>query len=69
MNKKQGSIEWLEKQLNAIREQGNIEIEKSIWQQAKAMHKEEIIEAWYESKLLSDYISSNQYYNKTFNQL
>ena len=40
--KKQSSIEWLEQQLNSILKQSNIEIENVIWQQAKAMHKEEI---------------------------
>ncbi len=62
MNKKQSSIEWLYSKMYEHR--GNITIEE--FEQAKAMHKEEIIETWYESRLLSDYISSNQYYNKTF---
>lgn len=44
--KKQSSIEWLEQQLNSILKQSNIEIENVIWQQAKAMHKEEIKDAW-----------------------
>ena len=42
MEKKQSSIDWLEQQFNTIREQGNIEVENLIWQQAKAMHKEEM---------------------------
>lgn len=41
-NKKQSSIDWLEQQFNTIREQGNIEVENLIWQQAKEMHKEEV---------------------------
>lgn len=63
-SKKQSSIEWL------FLELWNTPKDKFEWhtilRKAKEMHKEEIIETWYESKLLSDYISSNQYYNKTF---
>ena len=48
-DKKQSSIEWLEEQFNTIREQGNIEIEKLIWQsifkEAIEIHKKEIIKA------------------------
>jgi hypothetical protein len=77
-NKKQSSIDWLVEQLTEV-DYGCInktflQINNSLaghklrelFEQAKAMHKEEIIETWYESKLLSDYISSNQYYNKKF---
>ena len=46
MEKKQSSIDWLEQQFNTIREQGNIEVENLIWQQAKAMHKEEMKELY-----------------------
>ena len=70
MSKKQSSVEWLVRKLSTELI-GEIplhrwdEIREAV-QQAKEMHKEEIIETWYESRLLSDYISSNQYYNKTF---
>lgn len=67
---KQSSVEWF---LNEFSKQieftPNSELDlwyKELIPKAKAMHKEEIIETWYESKLLSDYISGNQYYNKTF---
>lgn len=64
MIKKQSSVEWL------IDELWNTPKDKFEWhlilRQAKEMHKEEIIETWYESKILSNYISINQYYNKTF---
>ena len=43
-DKKQSSAEWLEQQFQIIIEKNNIELEK-IWQQLKAMHKEEIIDA------------------------
>lgn len=42
MEKKKSSIDWLELQLKSIIEQGNIEVENLIWQQAKEMHKEEV---------------------------
>ena len=64
MSKKQSSIEWLFVELwNTPKDKFEWQ---SIFEQAKAMHKEEIKEAWYESILLSNYIYSNQYYNKTF---
>ncbi len=75
MEKKKSSIDWLFIRLFELFDQyergkisrwtlGELMVTKT--EQAKAMHKEEIIETWYESRLLSDYISSNQYYNKTF---
>ena len=64
MSKKQSSVEWLFVELwNTPKDKFEWQ---SIFEQAKAMHKEEIKEAWYESILLSNYIYSNQYYNKTF---
>ena len=66
MSKKQSSVEWLFVELlNTPKDKFEWH---SILRKAKAMHKEEIIETWYESKLLSDYISSNQYYNKKFGE-
>lgn len=68
MNNKQSSIEWLQA----------IELERDLtladWNKAKAMHKEEIenafVECWkanmpdgYECKL-----SAKEYYNKTFGE-
>ena len=78
MSKKQSSVEWLEQQLNSILKQSNIEIENVIWQQAKSMHKEEMISS-YKNAMASAYFNthnwmpqegyihkSEQYYNKTF---
>jgi hypothetical protein len=78
--KKQSSIEWLEQQLNSILKQSNIEIENVIWQQAKAMHKEEMISS-YKNAMASAYFNthnwmpqegyihkSEQYYNETFGE-
>lgn len=69
MEKKQSSVEWLEQQLNAILKQCNIEIENVIWQQAKAMHKEEILDTWCDctmSIIKWNTTTGNQYYNQTF---
>lgn len=71
--KKQSSVEWLEQQLNVILKQSNIEIENVIWQQAKTMHKEEMIESYCQGCLdmtNDDTIfpreTSEQYYNEKF---
>lgn len=44
--KKQSSVEWLKSAMNRIMEKNNIEVEKIIWEQAKAMHRKEIEEAY-----------------------
>ena len=69
---KQSSAEWLEQQFQIIIEKNNIELEK-IWQQLKAMHKEEIIESYCQGCLdmtNDDTIfpreTSEQYYKETF---
>jgi hypothetical protein len=80
MSKKQSSVEWLEQQLNSILKQSNIEIENVIWQQAKSMHKEEMISS-YKNAMASAYFNthnwmpqegyihkSEQYYNETFGE-
>ena len=68
MEKKQSSVEWLVEQISY---QMDIRIENTtigcdLFEQAKAMHKEEIKEAWYNSLILSDYLSGNEYYKGTF---
>lgn len=73
-NKKPSSIEWVEQQFQIIIEKGNSEVENLIWQQAKAMHKEEVKESYREGR--SDQQSARnqsfyhrnaeQYYNETF---
>ncbi len=61
MSKKQSSIEWFYQRILAkdINE---------VFEQAKAMHKEEIIEAYNESFRLRDkpYSTAIKYYNETF---
>lgn len=67
-NKKPSSIEWVEQQFQIIIEKGNSDVENLIWQQAKAMHKEEIKDAYNESFRLRDkpYSTAVKYYNETF---
>jgi hypothetical protein len=72
-NNKQGSIEWIEQQFQIIIEKNNIELEK-IWQQLKAMRKDEIVDAYREGR--SDQQSprdvwfyhrnAESYYNETY---
>ena len=70
-NNKQSSVEWLYNKMYEHR--GNITIEE--FEQAKAMHKEEIVKAWsngyveewsngYDAERSSGY--SIEYYNETF---
>ena len=58
-NNKQSSIEWLQA----------IELERDLtladWNKAKAMHKEECKESYYES-LLSNFQTFEHYYKETF---
>lgn len=42
MSQKENAIEWVEEQLNIIREKGNAQIENLIWQQSKQIEKEQI---------------------------
>lgn len=65
MSKKQSSIEWL---LNWM-EKNQYFIGNDLLhavEQAKAMHKEEIIDTFFEGAYGGDIISGEQYYNKTF---
>ena len=76
MEKKQSSIEWLEWQINlGLSERGLI----SAFKEAKAMHKEEIVNTWTEATaptheiglsdttyILAQIKKAEQYYNETF---
>ena len=70
-NNKQSSVEWLEQELKKIPFVNVIEV----FEQAKAMHKEEIINFttdWHHNGLLSLGVlvstSVEEHYNKTFKQ-
>jgi TRAP-type uncharacterized transport system substrate-binding protein len=65
MSNKQSSVEWLIEQV--INNNG---VNKSTFQQAKAMHKQEIVKAWDNGAIDATYgnkfSSSETYYNETF---
>lgn len=65
-DKKQSSVDFILNAFNLLSDSDFKSWMLNNHDEIKAMHKEEIIETWYESRLLSDYISGNQYYNKTF---
>lgn len=62
---KQTAVEWFESMLK----NWDVllpEIKKAIIEQAKAMEKEQIKDAWINSLTKGDYNSAEQYYNETF---
>jgi hypothetical protein len=62
---KQTAVEWLVEQIkNNVH--NTVEEFELIVNQAKAMEKEQIKNAWINSLTTADYHSSEQYYNKTF---
>ena len=68
---KQTAVEWFAKELNnwRIKEFGEdaiIGIPTEVFEQAKAMEKEQIIEAWDNSTHSGDYRSGKEYYEVTF---
>jgi hypothetical protein len=78
-NKKQSSIEWLEEQIKDIfyvAEASEMNKKfKSVYEQAKAMHKEEIEDAWLNGtrgQMIAPFginrykPEAEQYYNETF---
>ena len=63
---KQSSVDWFQEQIIQI-VNGTCELtEIQIFEQAKAMHRKEIEEAWYNSLTKADYLSADEYYNETF---
>ena len=75
MEKKQSSVDWLFEQLCSekfswIKDSNSKiyfdKITSDLLQQAKAMHKEEIKNAWINSLTKGDYHSSEEYYKETF---
>ena len=62
---KQSSVEWLILEIKKRRYVGEF-VPYSLFEQAKAMHKEEIANAWYNSLTKADYLSGNEYYKGTF---
>ena len=69
-DKRQGSIEWFQEQIIKI-VNGTCELsEIEIFERAKAMHKEEIIDAyWYGGQDVPMHINTcKRYYNETFGE-
>jgi hypothetical protein len=71
---KQSSIEWVANQLEKLIPSGNQLAIGAILEQAKVMHKEELLDTWEDSRIEymgDDYIgktkSFDDYYNETFN--
>lgn len=70
MEKKQSSIDWLKDKLNGVDTGVSHHYFNSIIQEAKAMHKEEIVESYREgrsdqqSKEIFYHRNSEQYYNE-----
>jgi hypothetical protein len=70
---KQTAVEWLEieiRELEATRNERSLSLHLDLYdeyfKQAKAMEKEQIENAWYNSLTKGDYNSADEYYNKTF---
>ena len=64
-NKKQDSINWLLEEINKQKAWADPSKLEPIIQQAKAMHKEEIVESHHEGYYSFSH-SGEQYYNETF---
>ena len=62
MEKKQSSIDWLFEQvwINPVSKL------PEILEQAKAMHKEEVIDAWQEGAYQQSLLGASEYYTNTF---
>ena len=69
-NNKQSSIEWLMNQISDyLQEQYGIDyFDSKLLEQAKAMHKEEIVKAWSNGYDEDDRATSSplKYYNETY---
>ena len=61
---KKTAVEWLVEQLFLNNE--IFGVSKELFEQAKAMEKEQIKDAWLNSLTKGDYNSAEQYYNETF---
>jgi hypoxanthine phosphoribosyltransferase len=67
-HKKQSSIEWLKQRVLYIVPSSQKDDLIKLFEQAKAMHKEEIIEAWIATDNELQRIVAEQYYKDTFNK-
>ena len=74
-NNKQSSVEWLKKELEDYGSNSHLSLDWNIFdelcEQAKAMHKNEIIESWHngynnQSPMIDEENCGEQYYKETF---
>ena len=66
-NNKQSSVEWFAQKLYETMEmKGDGYVIDSLLDLAKAMHKQEIINSFFEGAYGGDNISGEQYYNETY---
>ena len=63
MEKKQTAVEWLE---NQLKERYSLMNSEPLFEQAKAMHKEEIQDAYRRGFISDDIKLADDYYNETF---
>lgn len=69
MEKKQSSIDWLEDKLNGVDTGVSHHYFNSIIQEAKAMHKQEIVDAYEDGHLMGSSNLENtgkQHYHETY---
>ena len=65
--KKQTAVEWLMEQMDYYFSQAQKEQTAHLFQQAKAMEKEQIIKAYYGQSFSESISNAEQYYNETYN--
>jgi len=68
MENKQTAVEFYRTELSALVsiKESNFQTEKEIFEQAKQMEKEQIINAYYEGKEYGFKEQGDQYYNETY---
>jgi HEPN domain-containing protein len=74
---KQTAVEWLENQImtskyfyslmKELNSRGTI-VQPNVFEQAKAMEKEQIVNAYNDCEWTGDHEDGEQYYNETFNK-
>lgn len=64
--KKQSSVDFIFNAFNILSDSDFKAWMLNNYDIIKAMHKQEIKEAWYNSLTKADYLSGNEYYNETF---
>jgi hypothetical protein len=64
--KQQTAVEWLESELDFLYQYMSERDRSKLFEQAKAMEKEQILKALYFGKNINDDIEAEQYYNETY---